>query len=90
MKDPYKFGIRLLVIAGIALTVGLILFFFDVIAGVLALGIAVALGLSGYSVLKRYTAAVKTQEEIEAAKQKALEEEAAAETEEDEDEDEED
>lgn len=84
MKDPYKFGVRLLIIAGIALVVGLVLFFIDIIAGVLALGIAVALGLSGYSTLKRYTVAVKTQEEIEAAKQEALEEEAAAEAEEDE------
>lgn len=86
MKDPYKFGVRLLIIAGIALVVGLVLFFVDTIAGVLALGIAVALGLSGYSTLKRYTAAVKTQEEIEAAKREALEEE-AAEAEEDEEED---
>lgn len=78
MKDPYKFGVRLLIIAGIALVVGLVLFFIDIIAGVLALG------LSGYSILKRYTAAVKTQEEIEAAKREALEEEAAAEAEEDE------
>lgn len=84
MKDPYKFGVRLLIIAGVALVVGLVLFFIDIIAGVLALGIAVALGLSGYSTLKRYTAAVKTQEEIEAAKREALEEEAAAEAEEDE------
>lgn len=84
MKDPYKFGRTLLIIAGVALVLGLILFFVDIIAGVLALGIAVALGLSGYSILKRYTAAVKTQEEIEAAKREALEEEAAAEVEEDE------
>lgn len=77
MKDPYKFGRTLLIIAGVALVLGLILFFIDIIAGVLALGIAVALGLSGYSVLKRYTAAVKMQEEIEAAKREALEEEAA-------------
>lgn len=84
MKDPYKFGRTLLIIAGVALVLGLILFFIDIIAGVLALGIAVALGLSGYSVLKRYTAAVKMQEEIEAAKREALEEEAAAEADEDE------
>ena len=77
MKDPYKFGRTLLIIAGVALVLGLILFFIDIIAGVLALGIAVAFGLSGYSVLKRYTAAVKMQEEIEAAKREALEEEAA-------------
>lgn len=76
MKDPYKFGRTLLIIAGVSLALGLILFFIDIIAGVLALGIAVALGLSGYSVLKRYTAAVKMQEEIEAAKREALEEEA--------------
>ena len=76
MKDPYKFGRTLLIIAGVSLALDLILFFIDIIAGVLALGIAVALGLSGYSVLKRYTAAVKMQEEIEAAKREALEEEA--------------
>lgn len=85
MKDPYKFGRTLLIIAGVALVLGLILFFIDIIAGVLALGIAVALGLSGYSVLKRYTAAVKMQEEIEAAKRKALEEEAAEADEDEED-----
>lgn len=85
MKDPYKFGRTLLIIAGVALVLGLILFFIDIIAGVLALGIAVALGLSGYSVLKRYTAAVKMQEEIEAAKREALEEEAAEADEDEED-----
>jgi len=61
MKDPYKFGKTLLIIAGITGVLGLIMFFIEIITGVLLLIIAASLGFSGYGVLKRYAEAVKAQ-----------------------------
>lgn len=74
MKDPYKFGKTLLITAGVAGVLGLIMFFVEIITGVLLLIIAASLGFSGYSVLKRYAEAVKAQQELEEIKRKTAEE----------------
>lgn len=71
MNNPYKFGITLLIIAGIGLVLGFVLFFINFTIGLLMLAASVVLGLSGYSVLKRYVAAVRAQEKTETARREA-------------------
>lgn len=73
MKNPYKMGITLLIIAGVGLVLSVVLFFVNFIVGLLMLAASVVLGLSGYNVLKRFVEAVKTQERLEKAKREAVE-----------------
>lgn len=73
MKNPYKVGITLLVIAGVALVAGIVLFFVNLISSLLCIGISACLGWSGYSTLAAYVRDVNIRLQAERSARKAME-----------------